>query len=146
MQGGAGPSRGQALVETAVTLPILVLLFFAFLAAGVFAQAYVDLNTAVYLAAASNATAYALPPGQSGGQADQFATETFDATVRHDSLLAPRGFACHGAYQAGGQITCDGSADLLYSQTPLAVVFPFGDPTIRASASAIRSKYRSEKP
>ena len=134
---------GQALIETAVTLPVLILLFFGFLAVGVFAQAYVDLNTAVYLAAASNATAYA---NTQNGDADQFALDTFDATVRHDSLLQKKSFACAGNYAAGGQIHCDGTATLLYSRTPMAIVVPIPDPDISATAFAVRSKYRSEKP
>lgn len=136
------PARAQALVETAVTLPILIFLFFGFLAAGVAAQGYVDLNTAVYLAAASNVTAFADDPGD----ANRFAVETFDATLAHDGLLEKRGFTCGGDYAAGGTITCNGSAFLRFSRTPLSVAIPFGDPLISAQASAVRSPYRSVPP
>lgn len=133
---------GQALIETAVTLPVLVALFFGFLAAGVAAQGYVDLNTAVYLAAASNATAHANNPGEQLG----FATDTFDATVSHDPLLVKQSFDCNGTNPAaGGIVTCRGSAILRFSVTPLSVVVPF-DPTISADAQAFRSLYRSESP
>jgi Flp pilus assembly protein TadG len=134
-------ASGQALVETAVTMPVLIALFFGFLAAGVAAQGYVDLNTAVYLSAASNVTAFA------GDQliADQYAKDTFDRTVAHDSLLANRSSSCGGDYTAGGKITCQGSAVLQFSRTPLSIVIPF-DPTITAQASAFRSPYRSVKP
>jgi Flp pilus assembly protein TadG len=134
-------ASGQALVETAVTLPILIGLFFGFLAAGVAAQGYVDLNTAVYLAAASNVTAFAGDPTT----ANRFATETFDATLSHDALLARDSFNCGGNYAAGGTITCNGSAFLRISRTPLSVVVPV-DPRISAQASAVRSPYRSAPP
>ena len=134
--------RGQALIETAVTLPVLIALFFGFLAAGVGAQGYVDLNTAVYLAAASNVTAFANDPTD----ARQFASDTFDATLAHNALLRSQGpVDCTlppDDYSAGGTITCRGSAVLEFSRTPLSIIIPV-DPTITAQASAIRSRYRS---
>jgi hypothetical protein len=141
---------GQALVETAVTLPVLIALFFGFLGAGVAAQGFVDLNTAVYLAAASNVTAPAAnvanPSGLSGqALAQQYANDTFDHTLAHDTLLRKVSFGCPGTladYAAGGTITCSGTAVLEFSKTPLSVAIPF-DPTISAQASATRSAYRS---
>jgi hypothetical protein len=130
--------RGQALIETAITLPILIALFLGFLGAGVGAQGYVDLNTAVYLAAASNVTA----PAGAQAIADGYATDTFDSTVAHDTLLRRVNFGCAGDYAAGGTVTCTGTAVLEFSKTPLSVVIPF-DPTITATASATRSAYRS---
>ncbi len=143
------PQSGQALIETAVTLPVLIALFFGFLAAGVGAQGYVDMNTAVYLAAASNVTAYA----DDQPHADQYATDTFNATVRHDTLVepetGPKAFGCfpgpgpNGGYQAGGSITCSGSAHLRFSKTLLGALIPV-DPEITAQATAVRSPYRSQ--
>ena len=132
---------GQALIEAAVTLPILIALFFGFLGAGVGAQGYVDLDTAVYLAAASNVTAYA------GDRplADQYAADTFGHTVAHDTLLRVRAFGCSGNYGAGGTITCKGQAVLEFSKTPLSVAIPF-DPVISSQATATRSPYRSCPP
>ncbi len=124
-----------------MTLPILIALFLGFLGAGVGAQGYVDLNTAVYLAAASNVTAYASDPTD----ANQFASDTYTHTLSHDSLLRNQGFSCSGNYAADGDITCQGAAVLEFSRTPLAVAIPF-DPRITASASAHRSKYRSVHP
>jgi Flp pilus assembly protein TadG len=141
-----GRQRGQALIETAVTLPILIALFIGFLAAGVAAQAYVDLNTAVDLAAASDVTAPASldanPPNPVGLQ---FARDTFNATIAHDTLLVPNGpITCPGNYQAGGQITCSASATLEFHRTAFAIAFP--DIPISASATAVRSPYRSVGP
>jgi hypothetical protein len=132
---------GQALIETAVTMPILIALFFGFLGAGVGAQGYVDLNTAVYLAAASNVTA----PAGAQPVAEQYAIDTFDHTVAHDTLLRKVSFSCPAPpsdYNAGGTVTCTGSAVLEFSKTPLSVAIPF-DPTITAQATATRSAYRS---
>ncbi len=136
-----GESRGQALIETAVTLPVLLLLMLAFLAGGVGAQGYVDLNTAVYLAAASNVTAFA----DDQPDADQYARDTFNATVAHDTLLETRNFQCGGNYAAGGTITCQATATIRFSRTPLSVI-TIRDPDLSASADATRSLYRSVKP
>jgi hypothetical protein len=141
----AARQSGQALIETAVTLPILLVLFFGFLAAGVGAQGFVDMNTAVYLAAASNVTAYA----DDQTSADQFATDTFTHTVAHDPLVEPeqgaKAFGCNGNYGAGGTVTCHGAAYLRFSKTLLGWVVPF-DPEITTQASAVRSPYRSQNP
>jgi hypothetical protein len=142
MTGRRRARSGQALIETAVTLPILILLFFGFLAGGVAAQGYVDLNTAVYLAAASNATAYA----NDQVDADRYATETFDATLAHDPFLVKQYFRCGGSYLAGGTVTCEGQAVLHLSNTVLGFVVPRDPPPITIRASAVRSRYRSEKP
>jgi hypothetical protein len=105
------------------------------------AEGYVDLTTAVYLAAASNVTAPAGPLGQ--GLAMQYATDTFNATIAHDTLLQAQGqITCPGDYNAGGTVVCQAQATLLFSKTPLAVVIPV-DPTIQAQAQATRSAYRS---
>jgi hypothetical protein len=135
---GWGGVNGQALVETAITLPVLIALFLGFLGAGVGAQGYVDLNTAVYLAAASNVTA----PAGDQPLADQYATDTYKSTVTHDTLLRTEKFGCSGDYAAGGIVTCSGAAFLEFSKTPLSVVIPV-DPRITATASATRSAYRS---
>src|SRR5438132_735247 len=57
--------RGQALLETAITLPVLIILMLSFLLAMVVAQAYVDLDTATSLAAASAVSAPAGSPALS---------------------------------------------------------------------------------
>jgi hypothetical protein len=145
-----GRERGQALIETAVTILALVFLFLGFLSIGVAAQAYVDLNTAVSLAAASAATA---PAGDSA-DGNTFAQETFNVTVSHFSLLqpiTPNEPNCGGSTWAPTgdppqpwKVTCTGTAYLRFSQTPLAIIIPV-DPRISTTASAYGSPYRSTK-
>jgi Flp pilus assembly protein TadG len=66
---GGREERGQALIETAITLPVMIILFLGFLAVGVAVQGAVDMNTAVYLATASAVTAPADSPGIGQGYA-----------------------------------------------------------------------------
>ena len=140
---------GQALVETAITIPILFLLFLGFLAVGVVAQAYVDLNTAVHLAAASAATA----PANDPADGTAYAQETFNVTLSHFPLLqpvSPNEPSCQSGWGPTGDppqpwpVTCSGTARLMLSQTALALIVP-GDPRISATATAYGSPYRSTK-
>jgi Flp pilus assembly protein TadG len=138
--------RGQALVETAVTLPILVVLFLGFLAVGVAAQAYVDLNTAVNLAAASEATA----PSNDPADAVTFRDDTFNGTINNFPQLRNAQITCNdagptGPFSAGATINCTGTARFTLVGTPMEIVIPIPPPPFSATASATRSPYRSEK-
>jgi hypothetical protein len=136
--------RGQALIETAITLPVMIVLFLGFLAVGVAVQGVVDMNTAVYLAAASAVTAPANRPeiGQ------QYATDTFQYTVSHFGYLNPGGISCQGDYQPHpppqqpGRVTCTASATVQLART-FAVV---PDLPITATATATFPPYRSGGP
>ena len=138
------PRAGQALIEAAVTIPILVVLFLGFLAAGLAAQALVDLNTSVFLAAASAVTA---PAGNStlGGQ---YASATYTGSMSHvPELNSTGGVNCGGSWNPnpdppGYVVTCSASATLLFSRTPLGIVVPF-NPVLSATATAHGSPYRS---
>ena len=144
-------ASGQALIESAIVIPILFAMFLGFLALGVAAQSYVDLNTAVNLAAASAVTA----PANSPAVAQGYATDTYDVTLSHFPLLSTNGtvrcFPVNGAWGPTGDppqpwpVTCTGSAYLRFSRTALAVVVPV-DPLISATATADGSPYRSSGP
>jgi Flp pilus assembly protein TadG len=126
--------RGQALIETAITLPVMLVLLLGFLAALVAIEAQVELDTATSLAAASCAAAKA-----NGVQCEQWATETYEDTLRHYTYLRPGPLRdC----DTQPQVTCEGSATLLYQNTPMAFVIP-ADPTLTSTASAAGSPYRS---
>jgi hypothetical protein len=129
---------GQALIESAVTIPILLILFLGFLAVGLAAQSFVDLNTAVNLAAASAVTA----PADNATIANGYARDTFDATIKHVPDLQSQGITCGGTYPAPAVVTCTGSATIQFSKSPLALVVPV-DPTITATATGFGSRFRS---
>jgi hypothetical protein len=134
--------RGQALVETAITLPVLLTLLLSFLLVMVVAQAYVDLDTATSLAAASAVSA----PAGNAAQSLDFATRTYDGTLRRTGYLEPGQLDGCGGYAAGGTVSCTGHATLYLSRTPMAVLQPLNSNwtlTIQASATAYSSPYRS---
>lgn len=145
---GAGPAiarrhhRGQALVETAIVLPLLFLLFLGFLVVMVTAQAYVDVDTATSLAAASAVTA----PANDSAKSREFALQTYNGTLHQSTYLEPQALAGCGGYSAGGSVTCTGKATLYLSRTPMAVL-AFWNPgwtiTIQATSTAYSSPYRS---
>jgi Flp pilus assembly protein TadG len=134
--------RGQALIETAITLPVLLVLMLGFLLVMVVAQAYVDLDTATSLAAASAVSA---PAGNDASSRD-FAVKTYNGTLRLSSYLVPGALQGCGGYTAGGSVTCTGQATILMRNTPMAILDPVNSNfviTITATATGYSSPYRS---
>ncbi len=117
-------------------------LMLSFLLVMVVAQAYVDVDTATSLAAASAVSAPAGNDTLSRG----FALKTYDGTLLQSSYLEPGRLDGCGGYAAGGSVTCTGHATLMLSRTPMAILQPF-DPDwhldIQASATGYSSLYRS---
>jgi hypothetical protein len=132
-------NRGQALVEAALTIPVLVLLLLGFYTAGLAVQGFVDLGTATSLAAASAASAPAGDPPD----ATAYASQTFMHTVQHFPLLSSPSVSCPGDFQPGGAVTCTGTALLSLSGTPLGLVS--GDVRITRTAVAHSSPYRARR-
>ena len=135
--------RGQALIETAITVPVLMVLLLGFLLVMIVAQAYVDLDTATSLAAASAVTA----PVDNPGQSHDFALRTYNGTLRRSSYLDPGGLEGCGAYlRAGDTVQCTGHATILISRTPMAILQPLNanwQVPITATATGYSSPYRS---
>ncbi len=121
---------------------MLFTLLLSFLLAMIVAQAYVDLDTATSLAAASAVSA---PAGNDVLSRD-FATKTYNGTLRRSSYLEPGQLDGCGGYTAGATVTCTGHATVLLSRTPMAVLQPL-DPNwhidIQATATGYSSLYRS---
>lgn len=129
--------QGQALLETAVTLPLMLTFLLGFLAVLVRVEAQVELDTATSLAAAAAVTA---PVGSQ--LSGDYATRTWAGTLHQYSYLTPtRLYGC-GTYQSDQVVTCRGLATLDYRQTPMALVVPFAL-TIDSTATARSSRYRS---
>lgn len=129
--------RGQALLETAITLPLMLLFLLGFLAVLVRVEAQVELDTATSLAAAASVTA----PVGSPLSVD-YATRTWRGTLHQYTYLTPSRLDGCGTYQLDQTVTCHGLATLDYRQTPMALVVPF-TLTLDSHATARSSKYRS---
>ncbi len=76
--------RAQAAVETAMTIPIMLLMVTVFFVVGLDVEAHVELETAVRLATISAATA---PVTLGDGVARNFATMSFNASKEHFHLI-----------------------------------------------------------
>ncbi len=129
--------RGQALLETAITIPLMLLFLLGFLAVLVRVEAQIELEAATSLAAAAAVTAPAGSPLSS-----EYASATWAGTLRHYSYLQPGPLDGCSAYQPDQTVTCRGSATLDYRQTPMGLVVPFPF-RIDATATSRSSRYRS---
>jgi hypothetical protein len=128
---------GQALLETAITIPLMLVVLLGFLAVLVRVEAQVELDTATSLAAAAAVTA---PAGSSSSFT--YADRTWTGTLRQYSYLQAGTLSGCGAYRAGDPVTCHGSATLDYRRTPMGLVVPFPI-RIDSFATAHSSVYRS---
>ncbi len=132
-----GAQTGQALLETAITLPVMLLVLLGFLAILVRIEAQIELDSATSLAAAAAVSA----PAGSTLSAD-YARRTWTGTVHQYRYLLPGRLDGCEAYQPGQPVTCHGSATLDYRQTPMGLVVPF-PVELRSDATARSSRYRS---
>lgn len=128
---------GQALLESAITIPLMLLLLLGFLAVLVRVEAQLELDAATSLAAAAAVTA----PAGSTLSAD-YARQTWAGTLRQYRYLRPDALEGCAAYQPGEAVTCRGSATLDYRQTPMGLIVPL-PVRIESAATARSSAYRS---
>lgn len=128
---------GQALLETAITVPLMLLLLLGFLAVLVRIEAQLELDAATSLAAAAAANAPAGSPLSA-----EHARQTWAGTLRQYRYLRPGELAGCGAYLPGQPVTCRGDATLDCRQTPMGLVVPFPI-HLSSSATARSSLYRS---
>ncbi|MBO0687699.1 MAG: pilus assembly protein [Candidatus Dormibacteraeota bacterium] len=132
-------ARGQALMETAIVLPVMVILMLGFLAILIRIEAQVELETATSLAAAA---AVAAPANSSQSRGD--ALDTWQGTLHQYAYLRPGTLSAGcGPYQPGQTVVCRGTATLDYGQTPMGLIVPGAPIEISASAAARGSPYRS---
>jgi hypothetical protein len=134
---GVHAQRGQALLETAITLPLMILCLLGFLTVLVRIEAQVELDAATSLAAAAAVTA---PVGSE--LSARYAQETWGGTLHQYRYLLPGRLDGCAAYQPDQAVTCRGSATLDYRQTPMGLLVPYPIP-ISSAATAQSSRYRS---
>jgi hypothetical protein len=137
MSAPARRQRGQALLETAITLPLILLMLLGFLALLVRVEAQLELDAATSLAAAAAVTAPAGSPLSA-----EYAQGTWTGTLRQYRYLRPGGLEGCAAYQPGEAVTCSGTAILDYRETPMGLVVPL-PMRLQSTATARSSAYRS---
>lgn len=115
-----GTQRGQAVIETAMVLMILMYMVGGFVSLMLQVQAQQELDTAVALA--TQAT-FQVPAG-GGGSANAPEIDTFDGTMSfYSNLLNGVSMTCSGNYLSGGltgTVTCKASGTLLLSKSPVS--------------------------
>jgi Flp pilus assembly protein TadG len=131
-----GKEHGQALIETAITLPVIFTLLLGYLAVLIRIEAQVEIDTATSLAAAACASA---PAGST--TCGDWAQATFQGTLQQYSYIKAPTLSNCPIEQA--QIQCNAQATLDYTKTPMAYVIPFPI-TINSSATSFGSPYRSQ--
>ncbi len=129
--------RGQALLESAITIPMMLLLLLGFLTVLVRVEAQLELDAATSLAAAAAVTAPAGSPLSA-----EYARTTWTGTLRQYSYLRPGALEGCEAYQAGQPVTCRGAAVLDYRETPMGLIVPLPI-HLQSTATARSSAYRS---
>jgi uncharacterized membrane protein len=133
----ATPQSGQALLESAITIPLMLLLLLGFLAVLVRVEAQLELDAATSLAAAAAITA---PAGSS--LSAEYARQTWTGTLRQYRYLRSGALEGCAAYQPGQAVTCRGTATLDYRETPMGLIVPV-PLSIHSAATARSSAYRS---
>jgi hypothetical protein len=131
-----GRKTGQALVETAITLPVIMVVLLVYLALLVRIEAQVELDTATSLAAASCAAA---PAGSTVCR--DWAQATFQGTLHQYGYIT--GAVLNGCQTAQVQFQCQASATIDYAQTPMGWAIAFPTPSLTSHAEAFGSPYRS---
>jgi hypothetical protein len=132
-------ARGQALLETAIVLPVMVVLMLGFLAILIRIEAQVELETATSLAAAAAVSAPANSPLSAADAEDTWRGTLHQYVYLRPGTLSP---SC-GEYQPGQTVVCAGTATLDYGQTPMGLIVPGPPIQLSATATARGSPYRS---
>lgn len=132
----AGGSRGQAVIEMAMVVPIMLVIIFGFLGLLLWIETVHDLRAATTLAGTTAATFR-----EDSIEASRAEAETFNGTMRQYGYVEVRSFGCRHD-PANFRVDCDATAVLRFDRTPLAVAWP-GNPALNAHALSYFSRFRS---
>ncbi|MHB8507149.1 MAG: hypothetical protein ACYDGR_00680 [Candidatus Dormibacteria bacterium] len=134
------------MLETALTLPLMIALTLGFITILVFIEANLEVNAATALAAASAASAPSDP-----ALSRHYAEVTYDGTINGYSYLRNEHLDRAGCRRQPNPnlsnpgdfvVLCTGRATLLLRGTPMAAL-GVGDLTLTATATAYAPRYRS---
>ena len=129
-------SRGQAVIEMAMVVPIMLAIIFGFLGLLLWIETVHDLRAATTLAGTTAATFR-----DDSAEATRAEAETFNGTMRQYDYIEVRSFGCRHD-QGTFRVNCSAAAVLRFDRTPLAVAWP-GNPTLNTVAVSYFSRFRS---
>jgi hypothetical protein len=137
---------GQAMLETAMVLPILLAIIFNVLAMMIQVRYQQQFDSAVSLAASSTLDA----PLGAGATSRAYATQSFNGTLQPPSwITVDQPVTCNGPYLngaivgSGGNsgVTCTAHAVIHFNQTALGLAVPW-NPSLSATAIVFPSPAR----
>ena len=127
-------SSGQAVIEMAMVVPIMLALVFGFLGLLLWIETIHDLRAATTLAATTAATFREDSPAAATAE-----NETFLGTMRQYGYVEVVRFGCG---HTGTRVTCAATATLHFDHTPLGVAWA-ANPTFSADAVSYSSAFRT---
>lgn len=143
------PARGQAAIETAFTIPVLVIIVLFTVGLSILTTARAETSAAVSLAALGAVTA----PAHRGDIGMAYANAAWNGTMRHYPYLDPSPLprSCAGnpdgsGYAPGDRVTCTGTVKILLSHTPAGALWLLPDPVISVSVTVSTSTFRASCP
>gem|GEM_PF-2692368 len=132
--GRGSTSAGQAVVEMALVVPIMLAIIFGFLGLLLWLETAHDLRAAIALASTTAATFRDDSAAATAAESD-----TFYGTMRQYPYVDIQRFSCG---HADVRVSCTASAVLRFDRTPLSVAWP-ANPTLTAAAVSYSSAFRT---
>ena len=131
-----GGRAGQAVVEMAIVLPLMLLMTFGFLGVMVWMETVTELQAGTALAATTAATF-----ADDSGAARAASNDTYRGTMRQYHYVDLGALLCRHA-GPGTRVECTATATLRFDRTPLALAW-FVNVPMSARAVSYSSAFRS---